>query len=417
MTYRLQTALLACVLVASCADDDANWVPPEQRPDAGPPQRDFALVFEGIELEAPLERPSAMAFIPGAGMELLVLEQRRRVSHYVIEGDPEGEQSARKLGSFVVPDLFTDIDCGLISLVFDPAFAENHYVYIGMCVSVKSSGVFRFTFDASDYGGIVDSMREIILETEPDAVKAMHNVGSLGFDSEGHMWILFGDKKVDANASETANNLGGVVRIDPSRDPDAGGYEPAGFVYEDNDALIAHGLRSPWRGVMDARGRLFVGDVGDETTEELNLIEIGGDHGWPKYEGPCRKSCSGLVNPLTSWKSEDDTPYVLDDPEAAATTRRVAWIGAAYQDHGNDRYEGELTGRLLFGDMCSGFLRVLQLDDDDRIVLDRHVGHRAHLTDAKQAEDGYLYALTYGGCAFNRGTHPGGALFRVQLGR
>ncbi len=405
------TALALC---AACAEDVERGEPP--RPpvvDAGEPLPPPAieLTTEEIALPAPLDRPTSLAFLPGTDGEFLVLEQRSRVAHYALAGD-----QAELLGSFEVEGIFTDRDCGLIALAIDPDFERNHLLYVSACLSATQCGVYRVTLDASDYDATAASVKEIIVAGDERAMYGIHNVGSIGFDSKGSLWVLFGDKTESGNARNTSSNLGGVVRIVPNREPDGEGYEPApDNPYPENPDLYAKGLRSPWRGVMDRFDRLWVGDVGADTTEELDLMVPGGYHGWPDYEGPCTKSCGELVDPVTSWTGAEDDAYTLDDVDAASTTRRVAWVGGVYDSRRSeaDPYDGKLEDRVLFGDMCLGFLRLLDVDARGETVHDVHVGHLGQMTGADQAPDGYFYVTVYGSCMSSRGTHPGGRLLRL----
>ena len=81
-----------------------------------------------------------------------------------------------------------------------------------------------------------------------------------------------------------------------------------------------------------------------------------------------------------------------------------------------DPYDGELTDRVLFGDICQGFLRLLQVDGRGQAVHDVHVGHLEQMTGLDQAPDGYFYVTSYGSCMSSRGTHPGGRLLRLVPG-
>ena len=60
--------------------------------------------------------------------------------------------------------------------------------------------------------------------------------------------------------------------------------------------VFASGLRNPYDLVFDPEGRLWATDNGSDppcnTIDELNLVEDGGDYGWP-YEPACDSSQSG----------------------------------------------------------------------------------------------------------------------------
>ena len=54
------------------------------------------------------------------------------------------------------------------------------------------------------------------------------------------------------------------------------------------DAIWARGLRNPYRFSFDApTGRMYIGDVGLNSVEEVNLGVAGANYGWPTCEGPC----------------------------------------------------------------------------------------------------------------------------------
>jgi len=89
--------------------------------------------------------------------------------------------------------------------------------------------------------------------------------------------------------------LGKILRIDVDSTPDEG---LAYHVPEDNPfynesswsgrrEVWAWGTRNPWRCSFEHGGeeRLLCGDVGQETREEVNLIQMGNDYGWSEMEG------------------------------------------------------------------------------------------------------------------------------------
>src|SRR5690606_5471629 len=98
--------------------------------------------------------------------------------------------------------------------------------------------------------------------------------------------------------------LGSLVRVVPS---EGGGFTVPGdnpFAGEagKSGAVWAYGLRSPWRATLDARGRYWIGDVGEATHEEVTLVRGPGENlGWPSIEGPCGDDCGDTTPPLVSW--------------------------------------------------------------------------------------------------------------------
>jgi hypothetical protein len=318
--------------------------------------------------------------------------------------------------------LLDESDCGLISLALDPDFEDNgfvYFVYFVLCTSGVESGLYRYRFDAADYAASASERSQIFTAREPDADRAWHNVGALEFDAEGTLWLGVGDKTVSNNAGDPASVLGSVVRIVPNREADGSGHEPApGNPYLDGGGhpdVYAYGVRSPWRLAIDLEGRAWLGDVGLDSFEEIDVVSAPRQNfGWPLVEGPCARDCAGLTDPALLWDHGDEHAYVYDDPLANATTLRVAWVGPSYAPVSEDRYGGLLSGGTLFGDSCLSNLRIAELSQDDEVVRDEPLGHLDRGTlSLRQGPDDYLYGLSMGVCVTTGDVPPVARFFRV----
>lgn len=376
------------------------------------------LTFEPIALENEPAQVTGFKFIPGTS-ELLVITRDGFVHHYVLE-----EDTTTLLGSFRAPDVYVDLDCGLVSLAFDPDFDDNRFLYLGQCFSLTHSGIVRLELDTSDYGSIAGTAVEIARYGDDAANRPWHNVGQMEFDSEGNLWALVGDKALGEDVDGPDDPLGTVVRIRPSREPGVGGHEPAPGNPHETDPrfhpdVYAYGLRSPWTGTRDRFGRMLIGDVGQDSFEEINLLsEPGQDFGWPRHEGPCRSGCDGVTDPIIHWDRSDDHPYIEDDPYADQPWSRVVWIGPEYHPPAPDLdpYEGELTGRFLFGELCVGFTRLLEVHESGQVMMDAPVGHISGATGWDIGPDGHLYAVSFGRCTTSASArYPTAGLFRAVL--
>jgi glucose/arabinose dehydrogenase len=380
-----------------CGDD---CVPKEKVP--------LLLQFDEIALPKNVDYITDFAFIPGT-MQALVTTKDGRVVHLDVRDD-----TTKKLGEFQLDDVYDVEDCGLISLALDPDFDQNGFVYLGYCTSIRASGVYRVQF-GDDYGAIPDTLTEIV-SVAADPVKAdrerpWHNVGAINFGPKKELWVAFGEKTRYTPASDPTNDLGSLLRIVPNRDPNGSGFTPAPdnpFIGSDknSEAIYAYGLRSPWRGAIDHLGRYFIGDVGSNVAEEIDMVDAPGlNFGWPDSEGPCEKDCEGVVDPIVSYDRETDNPYILDDPDVNPLGQRVVQVGVEYEDQGNDRYDSRLQHRLIYGEFCAGWIRALKVSAAGAVVEDKYIGHMNHLSAWRQGEDGYLYATTYGRCQTND-EHP-----------
>ena len=96
-------------------------------------------------------------------------------------------------------------------------------------------------------------------------VTTQHHGGQLQFGPDGLLYASTG--------TGDGTQPGAILRFDPRR--------PQPEVY-------ATGLRNPWRFSFH-RGTLLIGDVGDHTAEEVDVVPAGAapgtDFGWPAVEG------------------------------------------------------------------------------------------------------------------------------------
>jgi glucose/arabinose dehydrogenase len=82
--------------------------------------------------------------------------------------------------------------------------------------------------------------------------------------------------------------LGSILRIDVDGGPPYGIPPDNPFVGEEGrEEIWAYGFRNPYRIAFDAAGerQLFVGDVGQNLWEEVDIVTLGGNYGWNIKEG------------------------------------------------------------------------------------------------------------------------------------
>jgi glucose/arabinose dehydrogenase len=288
----------------------------------------------------------------------------------------------------LLPSPFADLpsedtgDRGLIGIAFDPGFGvSNHYVYFYYTGHDLLNHLVRFNA-AEDVA--TDGPFELFRTSSPSHL--LHVGGSIRFGPDGKLYFAVGDNGNGALAQDLDNPHGKILRINrdgsiPADNPFAGQPGKLG-------AIWAYGFRNPWRFQFDsATGRLYGGDVGNFSWEEVNRIVKGGNYGWPVHEGICQSNCAGYIDPIHAY------PHA---GESAAVTG-----GPVYRD---DMFPPEYRGDLFFGDYAKGFIKNADLDDDGDITAVHDFDDIAGtVVDLKVAPDGSLYYLTY---------YPG-ALYRV----
>lgn len=392
---------LVLLALALAACDPSNSPPhePNDPNDPNDPRDPVGLDTVALTMKNPPAMVTCMAFVPGT-KDLFLGTWGGTVHQVRLVGDPA--KSVENIATFEVPEVHAHHDCGLISLAFAPDFADEPQLFVGHCTSNTESAIRRLPLDAN-LKPISGADRDVFRVGDSAAERAWHNVGSIGFEPDGTLWAFFGDKVIRKNGQSLDDELGALVRLVPT---DTGAVPAADNPFfgsgDKSEYIYAWGLRSPWRGTLDAKGRWFVGDVGEATWEEVNVISSAGDNfGWGDVEGPCKSNCDGLIDPLVAWDRSEDHPLILDDPEAEPVTTRVVWVGPSYDAHRGDqpdRYDGLLDDRILYGDMCLGFLRGVVVDDDGVKTDDRHLAHLAGSTAMAVGPDGFVYAATFGKC-------------------
>jgi hypothetical protein len=100
-----------------------------------------------------------------------------------------------------------------------------------------------------------------------------------------------------------------------------------------------------------------VGDVGQSTREELDVVTAGGNYGWPYMEGFIQQPGGPGPCPVTT----TCLPPVFDYIRSVGTTiiGGVFVTGNAYPT---------LTGRYVFGDNGSSWIKWLEFDGNDALI-------------------------------------------------
>ena len=278
---------------------------------------------------------------------------------------------------------------GLLGLAFDPQFHENGYFYAYYSASGPRRSVisrFRLTED----GGQADPDRELKI-MEIGQPYRNHNGGQLAFGPDGFLYIGLGDGGSAgdpmSNGQNTATLLGSILRIDVSGSNAAATYSTPSDnpLLRDADSrgeIWAYGFRNPWRFSFDREtGKLWTGDVGQNSLEEVDLVERGGNYGWNTLEGTrCfspRDSCNPTGTVLPVWEYP---------------------TGEACSVIGGYVYRGErissLIGAYVFGDYCTGQVWALRYDGREVTDFLLLADTKLRITSFGQGRDGTLYVLS-----------------------
>lgn len=129
-----------------------------------------------------------------------------------------------------------------------------------------------------------------------------HNGGRLAFGPDGKLYATTGDAQ-DRSSSQDPASLGGkILRLEPDGSVPADNPTPGSPVY-----TLGH--RNPQGLAWDSTGQLWASEFGQDTWDELNRIEPGGNYGWPEVEG--QAGAEGFIDPIVQWSPADASPSGL----------------------------------------------------------------------------------------------------------
>jgi len=161
--------------------------------------------------------------------------------------------------------------------------------------------------------------------------------------------------------------LGTIMRIDPTGTNSKNGKYgiPASnpFVNEVDPATVkeiyAYGFRNPHRLAWDKanKNRMIATDIGESNIEELNIIENGGDYGWPNREGSF--GITTLKDLKTVFKLHKSDVELYKSPFAQYDHEDGFAISGGYIYEGDIR---PLQNKYIFGDIVNGKLFYVNID-------------------------------------------------------
>lgn len=375
---------LALSFISGCGSGSIGSSPTPTPAPSGPAAPVTTQVFvTGLQLPLDLEQPG-----DNSG-RLFVVEQGgtiRIIQNGTLLPTPFLDISSK----VIVQD-----EMGLLGVTFHPSFATNGKFYVNYVrnnAGQFQSVISEFTVAAGNPNQADPASERMLLVVNQVNNFPNHKAGELAFGSDGFLYFGLGDGGGEGDPLGHGQNtqilLGKMLRIDvnstsPGKQyaiPPDNPFVAGGGLPE----IYAFGFRNPYRFSFDRpSGRLFVGDVGQNSFEEVDIVQKGGNYGWNIMEGnhcfnpPTNCNMTGLSLPIVE----------ISHPEAEAVIGGFVYHGTALSG---------MQGRYVFGDL-NGKIWDLTEDPPNTFTRTQIATENFSISSLGQDAAGELYVVDISG--------------------
>ena len=300
-TIRAGTALtLSALLIGGCASnselepDTTHTTPSSTTSSTTSDAADApAVVHEVVEtdlgeVEILTKTPDAPWSIDFAGEAALISE---RDTARILELDAKG--NTREVG-IVDQAASSRGEGGLLGI----AVYENQlYTYL---TTGSDNRIIRYDLTGEPGSYELDSPLELFVGI-PAA--GYHNGGRIAFGPDGMLYLTTGDALEPSRSQDLDSLAGKILRITPE-----------GEIPDDNpfgdSPVYSYGHRNPQGLAWAEDGTMYSSEFGEDEWDELNIIEAGGNYGWPEYEGTGGEP--EYIDPVQQWAPTEASPSAIE---------------------------------------------------------------------------------------------------------
>ena len=332
-----------------------------------------------------LEQPWGVAFLNNARFLVTELPGRLRLvdvdngTAEMVEGTPEVDDAGQG---------------GLLDVTLHPDYPDDRGVYLTYSASNDGSAtathVGRGRLDA-DAPRLRDF--EVLHVAEPFVDSDNHYGSRAVFGDDGAVYVTSGDRQFKNFGpghvgQDVTNELGCILRL-----------EPDGSVPDDNpfvedpvarDAVYSYGHRNPQGLTVGPDGELWESEHGERDGDEINIIEEGGNYGWPVATEACGYGTNTPVGVGHDEREDVTAPvYVWECGTGGFPPSGMTfYTGDVFPEWRGDLFVGNLAGTYL------GRLGVNGREVREKEPLLNGRGWRVR--DVAEGPGGYLYVLVDG---------------------
>lgn len=303
----------------------------------------------GVSVETVAEdfvHPWGLAFLPES-RGVLVTEREGRLRLL----DPADGRTETISGT---PDAHAAGQGGLLDVTLHPEFEETPWVYLTYAArndaGASATHLGRGLLDA-DGTRLADF--ELLRVAEPFVDSTGHYGSRVTFAGDGTLYVTVGDRQFDDFGPEhvsqnRGNELGATLRLEPD------GSIPADNPFLDDpeavDSLYTYGHRNAQgMSVHPETGEIWQSEHGQRDGDELNVLEAGGNYGWPVTHYGCEYGTEQPIGELPHERDDVVDPVYYWECKSGGfpPAGMTFYDGDAFPDWQGDLFVGNLAGQYL----------------------------------------------------------------------
>ncbi len=252
---------------------------------------------------------------------------------------------------------------GLMGIALDPNYSQNHYIYVMYSYSEGNKIYNRIVrLIENDNRASID---QVLLDKIPGG--QIHNGGRIKIGPDQKLYITTGDAGNPSLAQDPTSTAGKILRIEldgsiPSDNPIV------------NSPIYSLGHRNPQGLAWNSKNVLYASEHGQSAHDEINIIQPGGNYGWPLVKG-----------------DEESTQITVQKP--LIQSNEVTWApsGIAFVN------QGPWQGKLLVANLRGQQLLSISLNGKGTAIKDVEPWLKdeyGRLREVVQSKDGSIYLAT-----------------------
>jgi aldose sugar dehydrogenase len=353
-TLHLITLLSFLYIQASCQSDPGLATSTAQK-------------FEVVTVADGLVCPWGMTWLPDGRM--LVTERSGKI--LIIEND---KNTGKELTG--VPEVYANGQGGLLDIQLHPDYVNTGWIYLSYSKPGENGGSTAITRAKLQGNALVE--HQLLYEAFPKTRSGVHFGSRMAFDKDGYLFFSVGERGEKENAQRLANDHGKIHRIlDDGRIPDDNPYVA---IPDARKSIWSYGHRNPQGLVFHPQtGQLWSHEHGPRGGDELNIVQVRKNYGWPvitygiNYDGSIITNLTqkeGMEQPVHQW------------------TPSIAPCGMTFVN--SDRYPA-WKGNILIGSLSFRYLHRVVLKDNKVVEEEELLKNIGRVRHVAESPDGYLY--------------------------